>query len=143
MKDYQKSISCKVSQQIAYDVITKEMSNWWTPMSKQFLNIGDSAKTDFGRKSYWVFKAKTLSAPNIIELECCEANHIHDGLPEEIKEEWLGTTLHFDISQDNDETIITLTHKGLTPSLKCYEVCEAGWDHYFLGSLKQYLENQA
>ena len=29
---------------------------------------------------------------------------------------------------------------GLTPQLLCYDICEAGWDMFFLHSLKQYLD---
>jgi len=142
MVSYSATIKTGTSADRAYTAIAEEMSHWWTPMSGKFLAIGDQAQTDFGGQSYWRFEAQTLDAPNLIALRCCEAHHIHDGLPEEIREEWLDTMLIFDIAQEDGRTCVTLTHQGLTPDLKCYEVCEQGWNHYFLGSLKEYLEKK-
>ena len=31
------------------------------------------------------------------------------------------------------------THEGLKRNLVCFDVSKAGWDHYFLGRLKKYL----
>lgn len=139
MNDYQASITCPVSGECAYRAITEEMSDWWTSMSGQFLEIGDCAKTDFGGESYWSFEARVLNEFARIELLCHDANHIHEGQPAEIKEEWLGSTLIFDITEKNGETDIKFTHEGLAPSLLCFDVCKIGWDHYFLGELNNYL----
>ncbi len=35
---------------------------------------------------------------------------------------------------------LSFVHKGLTPDLNCYEICDAGWTHFIINSLKQYLE---
>ncbi len=76
-----------------------------------------------------------------MELECIEAHHIHEGLPESILNEWEGTKLIWQIQQEGENTKIMFTHDGLIPSLDCYDVCEAGWDHFFVNSLKGYLDN--
>ncbi|PVV23748.1 MAG: hypothetical protein B6D78_02590 [gamma proteobacterium symbiont of Ctena orbiculata] len=107
-------------------------------MSSRFSNLGDRAKTDFGGPSYWVFEAVTLNKPNLIELLCCESHMVSDSLAD--PEEWLGTRLKFEITEQDETCAITLTHTGLIPEMKCYEVCKAGWDHYFTVSLKHYLE---
>ncbi|MES9971353.1 MAG: hypothetical protein ABW092_15070 [Candidatus Thiodiazotropha sp.] len=140
MADYQSSIRCPVSADRAYQAITHEMSMWWTPMSHRFTNIGDRGKTDFGGPSYWVFEAVTLNRPHLILLECCESNMVSDSLAD--PEEWLGTSLKFEISEGNDACTITLTHIGLNPEMACYEICKAGWDHYIAGSLKHYLDDE-
>ena len=137
--DYRAEIVAPVSRDAAYRAITEEMSDWWTPMDSKFLKLGDRAKTDFGGESYWVFEAVTLDGPGLVELRCCEAHHLHDGLPDSIREEWLGTVLRFDIAEAEGGTSITLTHEGLHGGLLCYEVCEAGWNHFFAGSLKEHL----
>ena len=139
MKNYTVTITCPVTAERAYDAITKEMSEWWNPMSTQFQEIGDEAKTGFGGSSYWVFKAITLNAPHLVELECTESKMIIDSLVD--PKEWLGTTLRFDISESESNTTIVFTHFGLHPELPCYNVCSGGWDHYIPGSLKNYLHN--
>lgn len=37
---------------------------------------------------------------------------------------------------------LSFTHKGLTPNLNCYKICDAGWTHFIANSLKQYLETR-
>ncbi|MBT2968437.1 MAG: SRPBCC domain-containing protein [Candidatus Thiodiazotropha sp. (ex Ctena orbiculata)] len=138
MTDYRSSICCSVSADRAYRAITQEMSAWWTPMSNRFSNIGDRAKTDFGGPSYWVFEAVTLNSPHVIELLCCESNMVSDSLAD--PEEWLGTILKFEITEQDEVCTVALTHIGLTPEMACYEICKTGWDHYIAGSLKQHLD---
>ena len=87
--NYQAEITVPVTRIIAYTAIAEDMSIWWTEMSARFLKIGDKAKTDFGGESYWVFEAITLDEPKLVELRCCESNHIHEGMSSDIKEEWL------------------------------------------------------
>ena len=143
MSNYTATITVSVSAETAYTAIAQEMSDWWTSMSAKFLATGDRAKTDFGGKSFWTFEAITLDKPKAVELRSCEAYHIHDGLPEEIKEEWLDSILRFEIKDTKEGLKITLTHEGLMPNLICYDVCKAGWDHFFLGSLKKYLDQKS
>lgn len=140
MSDYTATITTTASIENAYLAITERMSDWWTPMSAKFLTLGDQAKTNFGGQSYWIFEAKTLNAPKLVELNCCESNMIWETL--ENPEEWLNTTLRFDFSEQNGATVIHFTHIGLTQEAACYSVCKEGWDHYFLGSLESYLNNQ-
>ena len=141
LMDYNATITVPATPQEAYSAIAEGMSGWWTSMSAPFLEPGDRARTDFGGESYWVFEAVTLDGPGLVELRCCEANHIHEGLPDRVREEWLGTVLVFEIREAAAGTSITLTHKGLHDGLVCYEVCEAGWNHFFLKRLAEYLDN--
>lgn len=106
-------------------------------MSATFDAVGDRAKTDFGGEAYWVFEAKKLDSPKLIELECVVSQMLVDELDN--PEEWLGTTLRFDISATPTGTEIIFTHHGLTPEMQCYEICHAGWNHYISGSLRDYL----
>ena len=57
------------------------------------------------------------------------------------KTEWLGSQAHWRIEAAGGETRIDFVHRGLTPDLRCYDVCEAGWDHFFVDSLKAYLDH--
>ena len=143
MTDYNRSITININKEKVYHSITQEMSQWWSQMTSKFLKLGDKAKVDFGKESYWEFKATTLEEFDLIELTCCDANHIHEGQPKEIREEWLNTILRFEISENGKTTTVNLTHLGLTPKLYCYEICKQGWDHYFLSSLKEHLKSKS
>src|SRR5579859_608460 len=37
--------------------------------------------------------------------------------------EWVGTRVHFDISQEGNKTQLLFTHEGLVPTFECYGVC--------------------
>lgn len=47
--------------------------------------------------------------------------------------EWTGTEVIFDIMLTEAGTRLTVTHKGLTPQVDCFEQCQKGWD-FFIGT---------
>jgi len=53
--------------------------------------------------------------------------------------EWKGSTLRFEFSEENNGTLVTFTHIGLPPEMKCWDMCKSGWDHYLPDSLKDFL----
>jgi len=142
MKNYSATLSCPLPAQKIYQTITESMSQWWTPMSAQFLKTGDRAKTNFGGEAYWVFEAITLDPFKLVELKCVKANYLHTGMTEEMREEWLNTVLKFEISKSSNITKIIFTHEGLTPDMGCYDVCSSGWNHYISKSLNDYLNDK-
>lgn len=135
--DYTQNIVVTNTPNAAYKALTSEFDKWWTPDTGSISAVGDTIKFKFDT-TYWVMRANTLS-PNYIVLECIEAHHIHDGLPSSILKEWEGTKLKWEIQELDGKTQISLTHKGLIPSLDCFAICKAGWDYFFVTSLKNYL----
>jgi uncharacterized protein YndB with AHSA1/START domain len=53
----------------------------------------------------------------------------------EDKEEWTGSKLVFEITDNNGRTELRFTHEGLQPDNECYDACSKGWS-YYIGSLK-------
>ena len=51
------------------------------------------------------------------------------------KDEWTGTRIIFDISQEDGKTKLTFTHAGLVPHIECYKFCMPAWGQYIGGSL--------
>jgi len=49
--------------------------------------------------------------------------------------EWVGTKVHFDISQEGNKMRLLFTHEGLVPTFECYDVCAAAWNDYVQRSL--------
>lgn len=98
-----------------------------------------ASRFDFLKKNgYWTFKATRLE-PDHIELLCTEALHLHEGMPKAIEKEWLNTSLHWHIRPTENGCQIHFEHRGLTPQLHCYDICEGGWDMFFVDSLQAYL----
>ncbi|SJZ51502.1 SRPBCC family protein [Sediminibacterium ginsengisoli] len=45
-------------------------------------------------------------------------------------EEWNGTKIRFDISEEAGKTKIVFTHIGLVPEFECYDSCAPAWTQY-------------
>jgi hypothetical protein len=45
-------------------------------------------------------------------------------------QEWTGTKLRFDISEQGDKTEVRFTHLGLEPNMECYDECSTAWSQY-------------
>jgi hypothetical protein len=50
--------------------------------------------------------------------------------------EWKGTTICFEVSQNDKETLIRFTHVGLVPAYECYDICRDAWTNYIQNSLR-------
>ncbi|MDP5220597.1 SRPBCC domain-containing protein [Ruegeria sp. 2205SS24-7] len=138
---YTKTIDVQAPPSAAYDAVTQGVAHWWTRPDQPLVNIGDRAKFTFPPGvSYWSFELTSTVQPTHVEWTCVDALHIHEGQPKEIETDWLNTKVHWKITEQESGSIIEMQHQGLTPELLCYDVCEAGWDMFFLGSLKQYLD---
>jgi hypothetical protein len=45
-------------------------------------------------------------------------------------EEWIDTTISFDIKSKGSKTEVTFTHRGLVPQIECYNNCSTAWTEY-------------
>ena len=54
------------------------------------------------------------------------------------KDEWTGTKISFELSEKDHKTELLFTHKGLVPSIECYDACTGGWSFY-LNSLASFI----
>ncbi|PCJ18813.1 MAG: hypothetical protein COA96_16530 [SAR86 cluster bacterium] len=140
-QNYTKTITVNAKPTIAYQAISEEFEKWWTKPDCSIRKVGDRAKFSFPPgKTYWVFEAIELIPDKRVELKCIEALHIFEGQPSKVEKEWLGSSIIFEITQVNDSTTIRFEHIGLEPSMFCYDICEAGWNYFFVESLKLYLD---
>ena len=140
-KHYQSSISVNASSSDVYKALTTGFEYWWTKPDNLFVNKGDRAKFTFPPgKSFWTFEVKVLIPNQRVEMVCIQALHLHEGQPKAIEQEWLGSTVLFNIVAKGGFTYVHMEHVGLTNDLLCYQVCEAGWNFFFKQSLKTYLD---
>jgi len=138
-ESYAREIRIEGTAEAAYRALTLEFDKWWTASSQPLNAVGDTVTFRFDA-TYWTMRVAVLVPNETVELECVEAHHSHKGLPASIEKEWEGTRLRWDIEQQREKARISFLHEGLAPSLECYEICERGWDYFFVHSLKSYLE---
>jgi len=141
-KNYTRKMHVNASPRVIYQALTEGFEQWWTTAcGNVFKQMGDRIKFTFPPLvSYWTLEAKVLQPNERVELECVEAYHEFGDQQDTPKQEWLGTNMIWTIMPQDDHTDIHFTHNGLTPALHCFEVCEAGWDMFFVSSLKAYLD---
>ena len=51
------------------------------------------------------------------------------------QDEWNGTKMVFEISQEGGKINLNITHFGLVPEFECFDACSKGWTHYLQNSL--------
>lgn len=61
----------------------------------------------------------------------------------EDKEEWTGTTVVFDIVEQDGRTHVRFTHEGLVPDHQCYDACSTAWGVYVNESLRSLINTGA
>lgn len=57
----------------------------------------------------------------------------------EDKTEWTGTSIFFEISENEGNTQLHFTHLGLTPQVECFTDCSKGWNYYLQHSLVPFI----
>ncbi|GAA0465538.1 hypothetical protein GCM10009096_02680 [Parasphingorhabdus litoris] len=139
-QNYKRIITVEADARKAYWALTQGMHKWWTTPDAPMVTVGDRSTFSFPPgNGYWTFEATILNPNQCVEMICVDALHLHEGMPKEIETEWLDTRVRWDIHSKGDNTEIAIEHQGLIPQLHCYEICEAGWDMFFVESLKAYL----
>lgn len=134
-QDYHKSITTTVSAEEAFAKISS-VTSWWTP------NIKGSAEHLNDVFTMWVGDRTTVTL-QVVEVvphrkwvwlvTDCQLLWLKDPT------EWKNTHIVFEISEENQQTRIDMTHVGLVPGVECYNVCEPGWNRH-LKTLAAWLE---
>ncbi|WP_343657629.1 SRPBCC domain-containing protein [Chryseobacterium sp.] len=135
---YTHIIEANTTTDRVYQALTNEIPLWWTEVFEGASSqIGSVFTIRFGDQIHKTMRVKELIA-NTEVVWLVEDSLI--ALPElKNQREWIGTTIVWEIEQNNNMTKLKLTHIGLNPDIECYEICSGGWLQ-FLGSLKKFLE---
>ena len=113
---------------------TAGVSRWWGPTEGDGA-VGGTLATSFGE--YGVNTMRVLEAgPTRVVWESIASEGT---TPTGHAQEWLGTTMEFDIVAAGTGTELRFRHAGLTPQLECWDDCFAAWT-YFMASIEIFAE---
>ena len=129
-EDYEVLTTIDAASDAVFDALTTTdgLAAWWTSVSGVGSSGGELVFT-FGPGRYVVMRVDAAERGVGVRWTTL-ACHFED---------WVGTTLHFDLEASSGGTELRFRHEGLTPRLECYGDCKSGWDH-FIPSLRAYAE---
>jgi len=103
------------------------LSGWWTEKTSGEADLGGVIEFRFGPGGFDM-KVAELEPGRLVRWDVV-------GGPEE----WIGTSVQWDLRQDGDYTIVLFTHEGWREPVEFMHHCSTKWAT-FLMSLKQFLE---
>lgn len=129
-KNYHSSIAAGITPHQAFSNIAN-VSGWWAKnFTGKAQHVGDTFNVRFGDTTVDFEITEAIPDKKIVwHVANCHLPWLKD------KTEWNGTDVVWEITPQNNETRIDMTHIGLTPEVECYEACEKGWNGHITQSL--------
>jgi uncharacterized protein YndB with AHSA1/START domain len=109
------------------------VSNWWTEEIEGDEKIGGKIKFTFRSetgdlKGQMVMEVQELNPQKSVRWQCVDGPN-----------EWIGTSITFDLSQQDGQTIIIFGHRNWSEAIEFMAHCSMKWA-VFLLSLREYVE---
>jgi uncharacterized protein YndB with AHSA1/START domain len=113
-----------------YDAVTSQagLSSWWTRETKAQPRVGGINEFKFGDRFFNRMEVAELEPGKRVAWKCVEA-----------EPEWVGTTLTFDLEEENGVTTVRFGHNDWAAETDFFASCNYNWGLY-MKSLKQYVE---
>lgn len=142
MESYQRTIRLAADPNKVTEALTTRdgILGWWSDAC-EFVDSGEAGQPEFTTRfgqTYNIMRIVENASGREVVWRCMHQFHALPG--SDRTDEWRDTTLCFRVTPEKDgQAQLDFVHKGLVRDMDCYDVCEAGWDH-FLRSLKSFLE---
>lgn len=130
-KDYSYSFESSKTPEQNFDILL-DVRKWWTGLYGEVIKgkskiINDEFSFSAGSGVHYTKHRLIELVPNKkIVWEVTESNLSFLKNPDE----WTGTKISFEISQQGNKTQITFLHQGLVPKIECYNGCAGAWTAY-------------
>jgi len=132
--------SVPVDAELAAQAISRVRDWWIRDTEGRTAAVGDAFTVHFNREQDFVRFTITEAQPGrryVWHVDDCFLHWFED------KTEWNGTDVIFDIVPENGGSSITMVHRGLTPDVECYNICNAGWEGHVMRSLRKLMTEGA
>ena len=131
MKNFTTSFSVSQSPQTVFDAVNN-VPAWWGPFEGSSKKIGDEFIYRHGEMHYSKHRVTEMVPGEKVAWQTIDSrlNFVKQ------KDEWDGTRIIFEISENDGLTTLTFTQEGLTPALECYGGCSGAWGFYVGESLR-------
>jgi uncharacterized protein YndB with AHSA1/START domain len=108
------------------------LRQWWTTDTRGQSSVGDKVSFHFGGPDrFMTMEVVELDADRRVVWRCIDG-----------PEEWIDTSIVFDLKHVEGETIVNFTHAGWREPVEFMGHCSSKWGSYLL-SLKQSIERGA
>jgi len=101
------------------------VSRWWGPTEGDG-SVGGTLIAGFGDNGVNAMRVVEARPSRVV----WEPVAVPGTTPTGHTQEWLGSTVEFDIAPAGAGTELRFRHAGLTPQLECWNDCFAGWTYY-------------
>ena len=130
MPDILHRVAIKSSPNDTYRALTTRegLAGWWTTDTQGNCNVGGVIQFRFGTRGRIDMKVLDLDPAKRVLWE------VVDG-----PQEWIGTKVSFELTQDDDFTIILFKHQGWKEPIEFMHHCSTKWA-LFLMSIKSLVE---
>lgn len=121
--DFSTSISVAQSPEKVFDAILNPQDWWSGEIKGEAKKLGDEFAYSY--KEFHFSKQKLVEViPNkkvVWLVTDSSLSFVED------KNEWTGTKISFDITEQDGKTVLTFTHHGLAPEVECFDSCSGAW----------------
>lgn len=130
MADITHRVGATVAPEKVYEALTTRdgLAAWWTGDTTGDGVVGGTIEFRFGEAGGFDMKVLDQRPNERVEWE------VTDG-----PEEWIGTHVRFDLSRQDDQTIVRFAHEGWREPGEFMSHCSTRWATYLL-SLKELVE---
>jgi uncharacterized protein YndB with AHSA1/START domain len=130
MKSIRHQLKIATPPEEVYKAITTQqgLSGWWTPETTAKPETGSTARFAFGPKYFKEMKVTKLEPFSKIEWLCLKGY-----------EDWIGTTVTFELQPVDNGTVLFFHHDGWAAYTPGVAVCSYDWA-IFLRSLRMLCE---
>lgn len=127
MPDILHRIGIKAPIEDAYNAFATRagLAGWWTTKTTGESTVGGELTFRFGAAGEHGFTMKVLELypPRRVSWQVVSG-----------PEEWVGTKLHFDLTQDGDYSIVLFKHKGWPAPVEFMHHCSTKWAVFLLSA---------